>query len=126
MDNDKYIAAKTFTILADSVPPVPELFIEEKIGDSLIIKWEGVKDFIDGDNSEIKIMIKYGNSGDPDTTIQVYKSYSEYTTEDVSGDDYKVFGFKPESAGVWIRWQIFLRDRRGSVSKSTIRPYYFN
>lgn len=125
-DSDGYTASKTFTVLADSVPPVPQLFIEEKIGDSLVIKWESVKDFIDNGETEIKIMIKYGNTGDPDTAIQPYQLFSDYSVEDVAGDDYNTFGFKPPATGQWIKWQIILRDKRGSESKSTIRPYYFN
>jgi hypothetical protein len=115
----------TFYIFPDAPPPVPLRFIEQPDGDSLRLYWNDTTDFKDGSETQFKVLYKFGDSGDPGLVAIDYTAQKKLRTQPFSTDNYnfvKIFS----TASTWVRWQVVVKDARGTERVSEIRQYYYS
>lgn len=115
-DDDGVINGGKFVIFADSAPPAPSVFDRQFAGDSVRLLWNKVLDKKDSLETQIKIMISYGSSGEPDQVLLPYQSAGKFATSG-SNKEYFSYTFKPDAqSGSSVRWRVWLMDSRGSES----------
>ena len=120
-DDDGLLGGGRFVVYADSVPPmVTGLSADmQDGGDSVRLMWGLQLDRKDSIDTEIKIMIKYSDNGDPDSTLVDFTPAGEFR---VTGGNKRYFKFKKVQSGD-IRWRVVLRDKRGSETGSDVAPF---
>lgn len=121
-DDDGILRGKKFWAYSDSAPPAPLGLNKEQTSDSVQIQWDSAAlDFKDKIATQIRIMIRYGNSGDPD---QVLMDWTEAGALPTNGTK-RYFKFAKSYTGD-IRYRIILRDKRGTESESEVAPATIN
>ena len=113
-DDDGNVNGGKFIIFADSAPPPPSVFDREFVGDSVRLLWNRVLDKKDSLGTQVKIMITYGSTGEPDQVLSPYQSASKFATSGPNSE-YFSYTFKPGAqSGTSVRWRVWLKDTRGS------------
>jgi hypothetical protein len=123
-DNDQLKRGGQFVVFADSAPPEPlGLYVlSTDNGDSVQIQWDSTAfDKKDCLATEIKIMIRYSNSGEPDSVLLNWTAAYLLRTTGTK----RYFKFKKSYTGD-IRYRIHFRDLRKSESVSGIAPATIN
>jgi hypothetical protein len=125
-DNDNINSLPySFYVFPDGPPPVPVRFIEQSDVDSLKLLWNDTTDFKDGGETQFKVLYKFGTSGNPDLVAINNIAQKNIGTQLISSDNYnyvKIYSAVP----TWVRWQVIVKDVRGSESASEIRQYYYS
>jgi len=106
----------------DAPPPAPLGLGYTVYADSVQIQWDSTAlDLKDGVETEVRIMIKYGSSGDPDEVLMDWSVAGELPTIGTK----RYYKFEKGYTGD-VRYKILLRDRRGSVAESEVAPATIN
>jgi len=119
-DEDGLLGGKRFVVYADSVPPKPVgLFMQMTDGgDSVQIQWDSTAlDGKEGLDTEIKLMYKFGTTGEPDVTLMAYTPARQLRTSGTK----RYYKFKKTQTGD-ILYRVVLRDKRGSETRSEVAP----
>lgn len=121
-DDDGLVSGGKFLIYADSVPlEVTGLnFAMTSGNDSVIVMWGLELDEIDGLDTEIKIMIKYSNVGDPDVVLKDFMKAENYEVNQAGTK--RLFKYEKTQTGD-VRWKVVLRDKRGSETASEANSF---
>ncbi len=123
-DEDNILGGKQFIVYADSIPrQVTGLSADmQDGGDSVRLMWGLELDEKDNLETEVKLMIKYSNVGDPDSTLLDFTAAGDFGVTQIGSDWYRYFKFGKTQTGPAL-WRVVLRDKRGSETESDVAPF---
>ncbi len=121
-DDDGLRNGGRFVVFADSVPrQVTGLSATMNSGsDSVVLSWGLELDKKDSLETEVQLLIKYSNVGDPDVVLKDYTPAGQFElTQSGTKRSFKFSKVQSED----IRWRVVLRDKRGSETMSEVNSF---